>query len=157
MNTLTQKLSGALTAIIILAMPISAFAGRNRFIRKLDEDNPQLGYTLLCIAATFFLYSAATNWGWAFSSFVSRLAEEVIGRSGMRVIFALTAIYCGQIGINGLIYPPENDAQKYAQRCGDTGTYSFVDSDGECACVSGFAWLEDANPISFQCIPTAEG
>ena len=80
MQYITQRLFCVLTAVAVITLPISAFAGNSRFLRILVENNPQLGNTILCIVAAFFLYSAATNWDWAFSSFASRLAEEVIGQ-----------------------------------------------------------------------------
>ena len=155
MQYLIQKLSCVLTAIAVITLPISAFAGNSRFLRILAKHNPQLGYTLLCIVAAFFLYSAATNWDWAFSSLVSRMTEKVIGRSGMRIVFTLIAVYCGQIGVNGFV-PHTAEAPQQNWHCGEIGTNSFIDRDGECDCLNGYAWLDDSNPISFQCIPTAD-
>jgi hypothetical protein len=157
MKTFIQKLYYALTAIAVIATPISALAGNSGFLQLLTKYNPNLGSILLCITASFFLYSAASNWDWAFSSFVSRLAEKVVGRSGMRVLFVLFAIYCGQIGVNGFTpYTLVGETQQ-TLRCGEMRTNSFIDRDGECDCLIGYAWNNDSNPTDFHCVSSVDG
>ena len=130
---------------ICLMFPLVCFAGP---VTGDGLRDPRILSALLWIISGFFLSSAFFNWDWAFSARRTLLIQKLVGRTGARLFFVAFGIFC--------VITAQNLTRanfRVSSGCGATSTYSFLDSDGECKCDSGYVWNDMDAPNDYQCIP----